>query len=410
MGHTRGVWGSSPSDSYERLADRFRHTFHRIREGSVQRELNRKLLYEEIGWLKDIGFGAVRIPKEKGGFGATLPEFFNLLIELAEADSNLPQALRIHFGFVERILGLPDGGQRDRWLKRLADGALIGNAQTETGESIVGSYATTLSTREDRLRLNGVKYYSTGTIYADWIVVGATNEEDEIVSTIVPVTAEGVDIADDWAGFGQTLTGSGTTTFSDTPVDKDEVLSRESYPKYGTAFVQMIHLATLAGIARAAARDVSAAVAERRRTFSHAAAARSAEDPQVLQVVGRVHSQAYAAGAIVLKAAETLQRVCDLEETAGDAEYQDKVKDEADVEVSQAQTVVTGLTLEAVSSIFDALGASATARSKGMDRYWRNARTIASHNPLIYKERIVGDYTVNGTRPSIGWQTGIANK
>ncbi|QJD86286.1 acyl-CoA dehydrogenase family protein [Cohnella herbarum] len=410
MGHTKGVWGSSPSDSYERLADRFRHTFHRIREGSVQRELNRKLLYEEIGWLKDIGFGAVRIPKEKGGFGATLPEFFNLLIELAEADSNLPQALRIHFGFVERILGLPDGGQRDRWLKRLADGALIGNAQTETGESIVGSYATTLSTREERLKLTGVKYYSTGTIYADWIVVGATNEEDEIVTAIVPATAEGVDIADDWAGFGQTLTGSGTTTFSDTPVDKDEVLSRESYPKYGTAFVQMVHLATLAGIARAAARDVSAAVAERRRTFSHASAARSAEDPQVLQVVGRVHSQAYAAGAIVLKAAEALQRVCDLEETAGDTEYEDKVKDEADVEVSQAQTVVTGLTLEAVSSIFDALGASATARSKGMDRYWRNARTIASHNPLIYKERIVGDYTVNGTRPSIGWQTGIANK
>jgi len=28
---------------------------------------------------------------------------------------------------------------------------------------------------------------------------------------------------------------------------------------------------------------------------------------------------------------------------------------------------------------------------KLLDRHWRNARTAASHNPLIYKECIVGD-------------------
>jgi hypothetical protein len=33
-------------------------------------------------------------------------------------------------------------------------------------------------------------------------------------------------------------------------------------------------------------------------------------------------------------------------------------------------------------------------------------RTAASHNPLIYKERIVGDWEINGTPPPYLWQIG----
>nr|WP_255654246.1 hypothetical protein [Cohnella sp. REN36] len=170
----------------------------------------------------------------------------------------------------------------------------------------------------------------------------------------------------------------------------------------------MIHLATLTGIARAAAADVTRAVADRKRNYSHAAAARAGDDPQVLQVVGRVRSQAYAAGAVVRQAAESVQRACDAQ-SAEDSELADRAAVAAEIEVAQAQTVVARLTLDAVAAIFDALGASATAKSKGLDRYWRNARTIASHNPLIYKERVVGDFAVNGTRPPFGWQTGQTN-
>ncbi|NBD23906.1 acyl-CoA dehydrogenase family protein [Paenibacillus glycinis] len=405
MGKSKGVWGFA-SDRYEQLAERFRPDFRRIREGAVYRELNRKLLHEEIRLLQERRFGALRIPEEEGGFGVSIPELFHLLIELSEADSNVTQALRIHFGFVERILNLPDGDRRRRWLKRIADGAIVGNALTETGSAQVGSYNTKLALREDGLRLNGTKYYSTGTLYADWIVVGATSEQGDVVTAIVPSTASGVDIVDDWEGFGQTLTGSGTTVFRETPVEPDDVFTRETYAKYATAFAQMVHLSTLAGIARAAAIDVAASIAERRRTYSHAAAGRSSEDPQVLQVAGRVHSQAYAAGALVLKAAESVQRAYEARSLA-DAE--DDANVEAEIEVAQAQTVVAGLVLDAVAAIFDALGASATIRSKALDRYWRNARTIASHNPLIYKERIVGEYAVNGTHPPFAWQTGIGS-
>ncbi|MCC3371481.1 acyl-CoA dehydrogenase family protein [Cohnella sp. REN36] len=189
MGSPEDRWGSGPSADYERLAERFRPTFRRIGEGAVERELDRRLLHEEIGWLKAAGFGAVRLPREEGGAGATLPELLGLLIELAEADSNVPQALRIHFSFVERILGLPDGELKRRWLRRIRDGAIVGNALTEIGEAPVGQYATRLAAKDGRPRLNGTKYYSTGTIYADWVVVSATAEDEEVVTAIVP-TAE----------------------------------------------------------------------------------------------------------------------------------------------------------------------------------------------------------------------------
>lgn len=67
---------------------------------------------------------------------------------------------------------------------------------------------------------------------------------------------------------------------------------------------------------------------------------------------------------------------------------------------------MTDLVLEGATVLFDALGASATKKSHGLDRHWRNARTISSHNPRIYRERIVGDFAVNGTLPTGQYRAG----
>jgi hypothetical protein len=33
-------------------------------------------------------------------------------------------------------------------------------------------------------------------------------------------------------------------------------------------------------------------------------------------------------------------------------------------------------------------------------------RTISLHNPLVYKAKIVGDWTINGSEPPYVWQIG----
>ena len=70
--------------------------------------------------------------------------------------------------------------------------------------------------------------------------------------------------------------------------------------------------------------------------------------------------------------------------------------------------MVTSLVLDATTILFDALGASAVKEGLGLDRYWRNARTIASHNPRIYRERTVGAFAVNGAVPPRQYRVGSA--
>ena len=399
-------WGAGPSERYEQLAERFRPTFRRIREGAVAREAARRLPQEEIGWLKDLRFGALRVPAESGGAGATLPELFNLLIELSEADSNITQALRGHFGFAEDIVNSLAPERRALWLPRLARGEIVGNAWTEIGGGKVTGFSTRLTQRDGALWLNGAKYYTTGSYLADWVDVGASDEEGNGVGVTVARDAPGVHIVDDWNGFGQVLTASGSATFTDVPVAPGHVVKDEGRPKYFPAFFQLVHLATLAGIGRAAASDVAEQVARRRRTYSHANGPVVARDPQVLQVVGRVRSAAYTAGAIVLQNARAVQRAFEAH-FAGNEETEDTAVAIAELEVCQSLTVVSSLILEAATLLFDALGASATSRELSLDRYWRNARTLASHNPRIYKDRIVGDFAVNGARPPPQWRIGL---
>ena len=53
--------------NYEQVAGKFRPIFQRIAEGALAREKNRELPREPIQWLKEAGFGAVRVPTAFGG-------------------------------------------------------------------------------------------------------------------------------------------------------------------------------------------------------------------------------------------------------------------------------------------------------------------------------------------------------
>ncbi|UNK40437.1 acyl-CoA dehydrogenase family protein (plasmid) [Shinella sp. H4-D48] len=408
MTQIENAWGAGPGEDYETIAAPFRPIFARIAENAIARDLGRDLPHEAIRDLKEAGFGAVRLPVESGGRGASLPQFFNLLIELSAADSNITQALRGHFGFTEDILNTRDAERRKLWLGRIGGGEITGNAWSEIGAgAALDRFATHIAERDGRLVLNGAKYYTTGSLFADWIDVGASNAEGEGISVAVRRHAEGVDVVDDWDGFGQVLTASGTTTFRDVVVEPEDIVVDEERFRYAAAFYQLVHLTTLAGIGRAITADVAKAVAERRRTYTHAAAARSSEDPQVLQVVGRIRAAAYAASAITLQAAASLQRAFDAH-FVDDEAAEEKANAIAELEAAQAQTVVSDLVLEASTLLFDALGASATKKPAGLDRHWRNARTLASHNPRIYKHRIIGDFAVNGTPPPYQWRIGAS--
>ncbi|QJI29276.1 acyl-CoA dehydrogenase family protein [Pseudomonas sp. ADAK18] len=391
---------------YQTLAGRFRPIFQRIASGAVEREQTRALPFEPIQWLKEAGFGAVRVPVEYGGGGASLPQLFELLIELAEADSNVPQALRGHFAFAEDRLNATPGAARDLWFKRFVDGDIVGCAWTEIGNVAIGDVITKVSPDGDKWKLNGEKFYSTGSIFSDWIDVYAQRSDtgaDVIAAT--HTRQPGVVQSDDWDGFGQRTTGSGTSKFTDAVVEAENLIDFATRFKYQTAFYQLVLLATLAGIGRAALNDVAHQVRVRKRIYSHGNAAHVSQDAQIQQVVGEVAALVYAAEASAIKAAFPAQRAY-LARFGGDDAVEREANVVAEIESAKAQVVVSELIQRATSELFNALGASDVREGKSLDRHWRNARTVSSHNPVIYKARIVGDWVINRTDPLFVWQIG----
>jgi alkylation response protein AidB-like acyl-CoA dehydrogenase len=396
------AWGSSGDPEFDILSRRFSPIFARIRENAIKRELDRELPYDEIDWLREAGFTALRVPREYGGLGVSFVTFFGLLIELSEADSNITQALRAHYGFVEHIRAEAPPERQALWFERLLRGDVVGAGWSELGNARQASFSAELRHTDDGWRLSGTKFYTTGTLFSDWVHVGASDVEGNGVSVVVSRRAPGVDVLDDWNGMGQRLTASGTTHFHNVPVEDSEIVAERAPFGYSEGFFQLVHLATLAGIGRAAAADAAAVLRDRRRSYSNAPTSVAAEDPQLLQVIGRVRAHGYAAGAIVNQSARAL----DLAATAAATEEGLALIAEAELEIWQAQTVVSQLIIDATAALFDALGASATLRETGLDRYWRNARTITSHNPRVYKDRIVGDFAVNGRIPPGQWRIG----
>ena len=54
-------------------------------------------------------------------------------------------------------------------------------------------------------------------------------------------------MVDDWNGFGQTLTASGTAHFDNVRVEPEDIEFEGKF-LYATGFFQLVHFATLAGI------------------------------------------------------------------------------------------------------------------------------------------------------------------
>lgn len=378
------------------MTGRFDEFLARIAPDAPQRERERRLLTAELAELRDIGFGTWRVPAASGGSPIPLQEQFARLIRLSAADASLGHVWRGHLAFVES-LRLQPIEQAQPWFERILAGDFVGNAQSERHDT------AHLETRLDRSSgeplLSGTKYYTTGSIYADWIHLAAL-DGDERVAVTVSAHHPGVRSTDDWDGFGQLLTGSGTTVFDRAPVGEDGILVS---PAEGAdvrghhlgAILQLTLLAVIAGIAQRALDDTVGFVTPRRRTFGFAGETLPREDPLVQLVVGELDVVAATTRRLVLSVAADLGAASDRRATAAEMR-------EIQFEVFRLQELVPRIVLDATTRLFEVGGASAVGTGRALDRHWRNVRTIASHNPVIQRTRALGQVALTGTLPE--WQ------
>lgn len=374
-----------------------------IAEGARTREFERILPFEPLALIRKARLGALRLPVEAGGAGASFRDLYSVALRLAAADANVAHILRNHFTFVERYARIPKNAAQERWRRAVAEGAIVGLANTESNAAVVGgsAFTTVLEPDGDGWRISGSKYYSTGTLFSDYVLVRAATPEGANASLILPVKREGIELVDDWDGIGQRLTGSGTTEFHNVRVEHDEVVVDADGVGYGAFYsstLPQLFLTTVnAGILKAVLKDATALLKSRTHTFFFAPAPVPTEDPILQQVIGEISAYAFAAETLILSAADALDEADRVREAGAPDEAVKDAAHAAAVRAARAKVVVDELVLHAASQLFDVGGASAAHRASNLDRHWRNARTIASHNPRAYKARLLGRLEIDGT-------------
>ncbi|MEX3845691.1 acyl-CoA dehydrogenase family protein [Paraburkholderia sp. BR10882] len=376
---------------------------------AAQREREQRLPHEEIATLKALGFGALRLPADDGGRGLSLSELFAVARDVAAADSNIAHALRNHFWQVEAAL-------KQRALPFHAHVLDLVRQRKTIGLSFVESDATAAGARPSRVlsRLewderkqvylgSGDKVYATGNLYNDAFIGVAVESRANTTVQYVLERAEGVSDEDDWLGFGQRLTGSGTARFRDVVVKVEHVYAPDP-PKapeaapWGFTFHQIYLTNCIAGIVRRVVLDAVEVLRGRKRNFYHGGAAHPADEPALQALLGRIRAYAASIEASADRAVRALQRALDSEGT--NEEYAATLA--ATLAASEAKVVIDDLAPQVASWLID-LGSGSVVSSVGaLDRHWRNIKVIASHNPRLYKERLLGQNLLTGQLPPTG--------
>lgn len=368
----------------------------RFAPGAARRDRERLLPWEELEGFSESGLWAITVPREYGGAGVSSATLAEVIAIISAADGSLGQIPQNHFYALEvlRVGGTP--AQQAFFYQRALAGERFGNALAEIGHKDF-KRRTRLTPDGDGFRVDGQKFYCTGALYAHWIPTLVVTQEagrDVTWLAFVPRTAEGVSITDDWDGFGQRVTGSGSVTFENVRIEADWVvpfLASFERPTTIGPFAQLLHAAIDLGIGRGAFAATLQFVRNHARPWIDAAVASATDDPLTLHHVGDVQVRLRAAEALVRRAGH----VTDAAQHASDAQS----VAQASLAVAAARAATTTASLLAGTRLFELGGTSATLDSQGLDRFWRNARTHTLHDPVRWKYHAIGNYHLNDKLP-----------
>jgi alkylation response protein AidB-like acyl-CoA dehydrogenase len=378
---------ASRSGKVERLARKLAATV-------VQRERDGGSAQAERQLIRDSGLLTLAIPQQYGGQGLVWPEIYRIVRYLAAVDSSLAHLLAFQHLQVATILLYANPEQQRHWLSRTVHERWFwGNASNSRGSRLQ------LTRREEHYELNGRKSFCSGALGADALVISAQrshNPEDRVF-IVLPSPREGVVVNDDWDGFGQRQTDSGTVQFDGVFVDHSEVLGPSgNSPRIGlrACLSQLVLIQLYLGNAQGALDAALNYTREHSRVWPASGVNVATDDPFIQQRYGELWLLYRSAYVLAEQAAQRLQQAW--EKPALTAAERAEVA----LAINEAKVVSARAALEITSRIFESMGASSTSAQYGFDRFWRNVRVHSLHDPLDYKVRDLGNWLLNGQPPS----------
>ena len=361
-----------------------------------KRDQQRKLPWAEVEQFTRSGLGSISIPREYGGPGLSFSALAEVFRVISAADPALGQIPQNQVGILQLIRGAATEQQKEVLFQSVLDGWRIGNAGPERGTKNTLELKARITRQGDGYVISGQKFYSTGALFAHWVAVKALNDEGRQVMAFVRRGSPGLRIVDDWSGFGQRTTASGTVLLNEVPVDAELVIENwriGDLPNIQGAVSQLIQAAIDAGIAEAAIDDTIAFVRERARPWIDAGVERASDDPYVIADIGRLKLELHAANALLAKAARVLDEV-----NAAPVTIESAAR--ASIAVAEAKVLSTEISLLASEKLLELSGSRATLAEFNLDRHWRNARVHTLHDPVRWKYHAVGAFHLNSSLPA----------
>ncbi|WP_028311590.1 SfnB family sulfur acquisition oxidoreductase [Derxia gummosa] len=362
----------------------------RFAAGAAERDREGWLPIEEIDAYSQSGLWAINVPRAYGGAGVSYATLAEVIATLAAADSSIAQITQNHLTILAHIdLDGSEAQKRELFGLALA-GHRFGNAFSELHSKNVASFETRFVEDGDDVIVNGEKFYTTGALLAHYVPIVAVGEAGQGALVFADRAAPGLTVINDWSGFGQRTTASGTTKIVNVRVPKSRVVPIAAFerPTAAGAISQIIQAAIDGGIARGALAETIAFVRERSRPWIDSGKDKASEDPFTIALVGRLVLNQHAADALLERAGRLID--------AAVAEPTEHNVNAATLAVSEAKVLTTEAALDAASRLFELAGTRATLLSHNLDRYWRNARTHTLHDPVRWKFFHLGNHALNG--------------
>ncbi|MFS2225934.1 SfnB family sulfur acquisition oxidoreductase [Pantoea sp. B65] len=365
-----------------------------FRVESAQRDRQRQLPLKQLEALFSSGLGAITVPAAFGGAAVSTALLAQIIAILSEADAAIGQIPQNHFYALEVLRVNGSDAQQRRFYQEVIEGVHLGNALAEFGSAAAHYRSTSVLPDGDSYLLSGRKFYATGALFADRIPTAARDAEGREQLVFVPRHQANLSVIDDWSGFGQRTTGSGTVIFNAVRVDGADIVPFQSAferPSTVGPFAQIMHAAIDQGIARAAFSDMLNFINTRARPWPDSGVERASEDPLTIDRVGQLAARLQAGDALLEEAGHAVDRAQRHPDAAHVAT--------ASVQVASARAWTTELSLAAANLLFELSGSRSALQEHNLDRHWRNARTHTLHDPVRWKYPVIGNYVLNAVLP-----------
>ncbi|HWN35840.1 MAG TPA: acyl-CoA dehydrogenase family protein, partial [Pseudonocardia sp.] len=170
-----------------RVAARFAE---RLAAGDAERDANRVLPHTEVAALAASGLLGVNVPARFGGADLDARAMGELMATLTAGDASVGQIPQNHFFFVQVLTEAATEEQRAFFAAEVLAGRHFGNALSERGTRTVRDFAIGFEPLPGGdVRIDGTKYYATGSPFAPWIPIYANDPDGHLVAAWVPADA-----------------------------------------------------------------------------------------------------------------------------------------------------------------------------------------------------------------------------